>query len=196
MTRVTAALPPTEKQLSYLDALVGDMAALRKAVEGDAFDADLYVSLGKTRSREFTRVEISDVIGGMKDRLQEYRVENEAALQAVTTATTSARPKAAEPGYYVRDGEVFVVVENKAKTSTYAKRMTTYTDEGGANRGKWVYAPGVGRDFAAAELVPLTVEEAAKLGRLYGICVICGATLTDPESVERGIGPVCAGKVK
>jgi len=28
-----------------------------------------------------------------------------------------------------------------------------------------------------------------------GICSMCGRTLTNPESIERGIGPVCAGRV-
>ena len=92
------------------------------------------------------------------------------------------------PGYYVAKDEVFVVVENKAKTGTYAKRMAV-TD----GRGKWVYAPGVGKTLAG--LSPLTVEVAAALGRQYGICVICGRTLSDPVSVERGIGPICGGRL-
>jgi hypothetical protein len=41
----------------------------------------------------------------------------------------------------------------------------------------------------------LTVEEARILGRSLGCCMICGATLTDPESVERGIGPICETRV-
>jgi len=28
----------------------------------------------------------------------------------------------------------------------------------------------------------------------FGICCCCGATLTDPNSIEAGIGPICAGK--
>jgi hypothetical protein len=43
-------------------------------------------------------------------------------------------------------------------------------------------------------------EEAQKQGafqyaRMSGNCAICGRTLTTPESIERGIGPVCAEKV-
>lgn len=26
-------------------------------------------------------------------------------------------------------------------------------------------------------------------------CLICGETLTDPESIKRGVGPVCAGNL-
>lgn len=32
-------------------------------------------------------------------------------------------------------------------------------------------------------------------GRRTGVCGVCGRKLTDPESVEQGIGPVCASKV-
>ena len=33
-----------------------------------------------------------------------------------------------------------------------------------------------------------------KFGRETGACSVCGRTLTDPESVQRGIGPICAQK--
>ncbi len=32
-------------------------------------------------------------------------------------------------------------------------------------------------------------------GRHTGQCIMCGKTLTDPESIARGIGPVCGGRV-
>lgn len=34
-----------------------------------------------------------------------------------------------------------------------------------------------------------------RYGRELGHCGICGKTLTDPESIANGIGPVCAGRV-
>jgi len=38
-------------------------------------------------------------------------------------------------------------------------------------------------------------ERAAVLyGKASGNCSICGRDLTDPESIERGIGPICAAK--
>ena len=40
----------------------------------------------------------------------------------------------------------------------------------------------------------LTREQAEAFGQRTGICAMCGAVLTNPESVERGIGPICAGK--
>lgn len=35
---------------------------------------------------------------------------------------------------------------------------------------------------------------AVAYGRLYGACAICNRELSDPASVERGIGPICAEK--
>lgn len=49
--------------------------------------------------------------------------------------------------------------------------------------------------FAAAVLngaKPLSESEAGALGKQFGFCVRCGATLTDPVSVANGLGPVCA----
>lgn len=57
---------------------------------------------------------------------------------------------------------------------------------------EFVYAPGI-----VTQLRPehrLSLEQAKAFGRLYGICVRCGATLTDETSIAAGIGPVCAGR--
>jgi hypothetical protein len=31
-------------------------------------------------------------------------------------------------------------------------------------------------------------------GKEFGVCSVCGRELSDPESVERGIGPICADR--
>lgn len=46
--------------------------------------------------------------------------------------------------------------------------------------------------LAGPGFVKLTKDQAGALGKLYGCCIRCGRTLTDPFSVENGIGPVCA----
>jgi hypothetical protein len=40
----------------------------------------------------------------------------------------------------------------------------------------------------------MTLAEAEEYGRMSGSCCACGRRLDVPESVERGIGPVCAKK--
>lgn len=40
----------------------------------------------------------------------------------------------------------------------------------------------------------MTLDEAIKFGAVYGVCCVCSATLTNEDSIEAGIGPVCATK--
>ena len=35
---------------------------------------------------------------------------------------------------------------------------------------------------------------AVAYGQKFGSCAVCGRELTDHTSIERGIGPICAGK--
>ena len=65
----------------------------------------------------------------------------------------------------------------------YAKRLNP-------NTGKFTYAPKAMAKLSEDTLMSL--EDAQKYGKLYGMCVRCGATLTDEVSIERGIGPICA----
>lgn len=40
----------------------------------------------------------------------------------------------------------------------------------------------------------LSLEDAKAFGVVYGVCCVCGATLTDENSIRNGIGPVCASR--
>lgn len=40
----------------------------------------------------------------------------------------------------------------------------------------------------------LTLEQAKEYGRETGVCISCGAELTDPVSISEGLGPICASK--
>ena len=103
-------------------------------------------------------------------------------------AAALSNEKPADLGYYLVDETVYVVVASKTSGKHYAKRMSVVEA-----RGRWEYAHGMVYHLAGAHR--LTVEEARILGRSLGCCMICGATLTDPESVERGLGPICETRV-
>jgi hypothetical protein len=87
-------------------------------------------------------------------------------------------------GYYFLLDEVYKVVKAKSSGNLYAKKF---------GRAGYEYAPGAMRVLAGA--ARLTLEQAAELGRATGICVVCGRLLTNPESVQAGIGPICAGRL-
>lgn len=98
-------------------------------------------------------------------------------------------PVLADLGYYLQHDTVYSVVKAKTTGRTYARVLVT-TERG---RARWDYAPGAMKHLVLAD--KLTIDQAREMGTRHGVCVVCAATLTDPESVERGIGPVCAAKL-
>ena len=109
------------------------------------------------------------------------------------TSTDSALP---EEGLYVLDdGRIVKIKSNKTKTNRYANVWVEIgghrlTETGEHVNGEWEYAPAL-RSFCKPEF-RMTIEQAKEFGILYGKCVKCGRHLSDAESVERAIGPVCA----
>jgi hypothetical protein len=59
----------------------------------------------------------------------------------------------------------------------------------------WAYMGAASR-FVAPTTPKLSIEEAAKFGRMTGTCAVCARRLDVPESVDRGIGPVCFGRLE
>lgn len=63
------------------------------------------------------------------------------------------------------------------------------------NEGTVSYAYlGAASKHVTADYRRCTLEEVGLLGQFSGTCAHCGRRLDDPESVDRGIGPVCAEK--
>lgn len=109
-----------------------------------------------------------------------------AKVQAKAQAPAPVAP-VTEAGMYRQDGVVYRVKVARGSGNLYAMR---YVPEGGE---RFVYAPGMVRRLSATDR--LSLDEAKALGHEYGQCCVCGAELTDPKSVEAGIGPVCAKRV-
>ena len=90
-----------------------------------------------------------------------------------------------EAGFYRKGEDVFRVVISK-EGNWYAK-----VAEKRPNRAtlQWGY---VGKRVRLDDAQRLDDAEA---GRFLGFCVRCNAELTDPESIARGLGPVCKDRV-
>lgn len=92
-------------------------------------------------------------------------------------------------GFYSVDGTIYKVQEGTTSGNLYAKRESD---------GRFDYAPGgigvIAKALADGTGAPLSKEDAAAWGKLYGRCVMCSRTLTDEDSIAAGIGPVCAKK--
>lgn len=100
-----------------------------------------------------------------------------------------------EPGVYEVGTDIYVVKPNRSKTALYAKVLVEIggrrmTEAGEVANVEFEYAPG-----AIARIRPehrMSAERARTLTLVYGRCLNCGRFLKAAESVERGIGPVCA----
>ena len=89
----------------------------------------------------------------------------------------------APSGLHVLDGEVYRVVVSRGSGRPYALLLVA------ACTGAFEYAPGAVRHLSEDTL--MTLEEARDYGVRHGVCAACGRTLTNPESIEYGIGPIC-----
>jgi hypothetical protein len=91
-------------------------------------------------------------------------------------------------GFYYKGGNVYKVqIAAYGSGRLYAKKLVVEPGE----RARFVYEPG-----AVSTLVPgdkMTFEQAVAFGKLYGVCARCGRLLTDEDSIEAGMGPVCRG---
>lgn len=59
--------------------------------------------------------------------------------------------------------------------------------------GRYVYARGV--VYKLRPEYRLSLDDARTYGKRTGTCIRCGIELHKPESIEAGIGPICAGKI-
>jgi len=141
-----------------------------------AFVSDVIGKLGKYGSLSEAQV------NAVRNSVQ--RTHDFAAKRAVQDADTTPRPQAA--GVYRDDSGVYRVVKSRQSGNLYAKKLNLKT-------GGFDYASGA--IYRLRETHRLTLEQAKAIGQETGICIVCGAFLTDPKSVERGIGPVCAKRV-
>jgi hypothetical protein len=84
--------------------------------------------------------------------------------------------------YQTEDGNIYRVQPSKSYANRlYAKKLV-FT-------GGWEYEAGA--IYRLKESERMTLEEAKAFGTSTGLCCVCGVFLTDPKSVEQGIGPVC-----
>jgi hypothetical protein len=63
----------------------------------------------------------------------------------------------------------------------------------GADTWGFEYAGLASRFVVAAER--MTLAEAKAWGAQFGTCCVCSALLTDPSSVQAGIGPICSSRI-
>lgn len=119
--------------------------------------------------------------------LSAYTRREISALIEELKATPDEVPEL-EQGMYRRDDVIYKVQRAvHGSGNLYAKQLVM--DDEGAH---FEYAPGMVHKLTADD--KLTLDEAKEFGALYGVCCACSKTLTDEESISKGIGPVCERK--
>ena len=166
---MTATSPATAKQVAFIESLVARIYGTDNAPE--AF-------LALSESGALASVKAASAT------IESLLASTKAAPKAAAPAPKAA-PSAVETGFYSLDGRIYRVVPARHGSHNYAKVLVP-TSSG----ARWEYAKGAMARLAG--LPRMTAAEAAAYGKSHGYCIVCGALLTDPESIERGIGPVCA----
>ena len=164
------SMPMSERQYNYL----------RKLVSEREYNVDLSVDEQLSiLDKSFKFMKISSATASlMIDR---------AKVAPLRKSKSSSSSQPIEDGIYVLSGEYIKVIHAvHGSGRQYAKRFSKITET-------WEYAPGTLGYLVSADR--LTEEQAREFGNLDGRCVVCGRTLTDEESIEYGIGPVCRAKV-
>ncbi|UVT31030.1 hypothetical protein SEA_BIRTHDAYBOY_52 [Gordonia phage BirthdayBoy] len=148
---------------------------------------------------------------------------SDSALADRHAASANSRPfnTINEDGFYrvkdefvgVLEAEFIKVQMNREGSRLYAKRLnknypeklelepnpknaiSLWCTQNGMGRPiEWEFISGLYSNTGAHMVEKLSLEEGEAFGRLYGVCMKCGAFLTNEESIERGMGPICAGK--
>lgn len=167
--QVTRPKLASDKQLAFLTKLLAERVVAEP--HGSRMQA-------KVNGGELTSKEASDGITWLL-------AQPKAAAAAAVRTTVHAIAPTITDGFYELDGTAYKVQLNQAGTNLYGKKLVD---------GSWEFVPGVVGLLTRGNAQPLSEELAAKLGHLYGSCVICSRRLTDEDSIAKGIGPICAAK--
>ena len=90
-------------------------------------------------------------------------------------------------GLYRYDGTVYRVKPGESG-HLYAQALTEKAGGGWT----YTYTRGMMRKLTPAHR--LTLDEAKAFGQQFGSCCVCARTLTNPDSIAAGIGPICREK--
>lgn len=168
----TTAKPASDKQIAYIKSLMAQ-------------------AFGENADEAFMAFQQSEPTSAQASKQIEALL---ASTPKIAKGIDTKTPTATVPnGIHYIDQRVYRIRESKSSGQQYAERLLTVAERAENDGKPWLYE---GRKplYKASEATLLTLEQAKVFGKGYGICAVCGALLEDPESVEAGIGPVCAKK--
>lgn len=162
----------TERQFAYLLDLISTRPGAKTYV-----DTQLHANHVQ-HPRELSISEMSNVIGVVLD-------------MPVTSVPAPREERRA--GIYESQGAVFRVYLGQQSGKMLVKLVELPGVDQLFPEPSYRYLGSADKHLPAdARRLPL--EEVGRLGVASGTCLVCGRRLDDPESVDRGIGPVCAAR--
>lgn len=160
----TISNPATDKQRQFIETLLAT-----KSLEGTVYDGWI-----PDWSRA-TKKTASAVIDALLD------------LPAIPAHTGSGHPSDLQAGVYTYAIDQYARVYRSQQSGRMLAKRIHMEDGTVSYEYLGLAARVLGRDA-----VRLPLEEVGALGIATSTCLVCGRRLDDPESVDRGIGPVCA----
>lgn len=172
----------TERQLPFLTSLTEELYRLSETITGQDLSAERDAAIANLAG--MSKSAASDRISSLKGEiLPTMRQTARYRAQTVEAPVSDRAPVELDTdGIYILDG-TYVRIKRSGAGRLYALTLNVDTR-------KWEYAPGMVRNVKPAD--KMTAEQAKDFGDTYAWCVRCSADLTNPESVARGFGPVCA----
>lgn len=158
----------TEKQMNFIDSLLSE----RELTEEQLTAAREQISEGLTKETASKWI----------SRLLDLPKKN-------GNGSNGSRPEP-EAGMY-RAGETIYRVYLGQRSGRMLVKMVVGDQETGYN---YEYV-GAAAYKLPKDAEPLSLDEAKAWGKMTGTCCVCARRLDNPESVEAGIGPVCAGRM-
>jgi hypothetical protein len=217
----TAATGASDKQRSYLTSLaaerglevkaawlaskaaaskaIDDLLALPKAARGNPNVTSYEARTGAPatdKQKAFVRTLLAERAGNpdaevIRTRLNELRevapmtaADVSAAITALLEIPKSAAAEVEAGVYVLANGNLARVYFGQQSGHMLLKEVVD---------GDLEYRGQAHRFLAGSRKA--TIEEVGNWGRATGTCLVCSRRLDDPESVDRGIGPVCYAKM-
>jgi hypothetical protein len=145
-----------------------------------ATPAQLNYLIGLIQERDTTGIELPRVEPGFVTMTTASSLITK--LKAAPRKAKGTQPTEEHLGLWTYDGGAFEVRQSESSGRFYTVGMT---DDG------WRMATGM-----TVKVIDgghrMTDEEIRAFGVTFVHCMICGRRLTNPESIEAGIGPICA----
>lgn len=189
----------TEKQTGFIHSLLDDrdLFASPKFFDAvNAMDSEEYAAfierLKQQVHEEYSMDQASRMITALKELPRKARE---------SSSRRNGREDGPDPEagmYRLEDGTIVRVYLGQQSGKMLAKKLVSHEeyldDHGHEVRHSYEYMGKASR-FVSTSTRKLTLEEAKEFGRMTGTCCVCARRLDVPESVEAGIGPVCAGRL-